>query len=155
MAKGLSTMNQLSISSGLIARTIATLQEGGEQMCETVVFWLGKGTVVDEVYRPQQTVSIDNFHLPGESMRALMDYLKQDRRRILAQVHSHPGEAFHSRADDKWAVIRHEGAMSLVLPQFARATTVENFCEQTATFALSHDDRWLQVPSSDAVHITV
>lgn len=148
-------MTRLSVSSSLVEQTIATLQDGGKQMCETVVFWLGKGTMVDEVYRPLQSVRFDNFHLPGESMRALMDYLKRDRRRILAQVHSHPGAAFHSKADDIWAVIRHEGALSLVLPQFASSTTLLNFCTQTATFSLSQDDRWLQLPTDEAVLITV
>jgi hypothetical protein len=82
-----------------------------------------------------------------------MEYLKRDRRRILAQVHSHPEQAFHSKADDKWAVIRHEGALSLVLPRFAFATTSSNFFEQAVTFSLSVDDNWLQVQTGEVVTI--
>lgn len=144
-------MNKLSIPAALVAKTIDVLQEGGKQRCETVVFWLGKGDVADEVYRPEQSVAVDYFHLPGSSMRSLMDYLKKDRRRILAQVHSHPGQAFHSKADDKWAVIRHEGALSLVLPTFASTTTLANFYEQAATFSLSAEDKWLEVNTLDVV----
>ena len=154
MAKDVPTMSELLISPALVEQTISVLQDGGKEQCETVVFWLGKGSTVDEVYRPQQRVSIDYFHLPSESMRALMNYLKRDRRRILAQVHSHPGDAFHSKADDSWAVIRHEGALSLVLPKFARATMLHNFYEQTATFSLSPDDKWLQIPTGDVISIT-
>jgi proteasome lid subunit RPN8/RPN11 len=146
-------MSGLSISSALVEQTFAVLQEGGTRRCETVVFWLGKGSTVDEVYRPEQSVSIDYFHLPSESMRSLMNYLKRDRRRILAQVHSHPGDAFHSKADDDWAVIRHEGALSLVLPRFASTAMLHNFSEQTATFSLSPDDKWLEVPTGDVVSI--
>lgn len=146
-------MSKLLISSSLVEQTIAVLQEGGEKMCETVVFWLGKGETVNEVYRPMQSVSVDYFHLPSESMRSLMDYLKRDRRRILAQVHSHPGDAYHSKADDQWAVIRHQGALSLVLPRFARATTLQNFSEQTATYSLSAADKWLEVRTADVVSI--
>ncbi len=147
-------MNKLLISEELVQKTIAVLQEGGVKQCETVVFWLGKGNTVDEIYRPEQRVSIDYFHLSSESMRSLMNYLKRDRRRILAQMHSHPGEAFHSKADDDWAVIRHEGALSLVLPTFASTTKLHNFYEQTATFSLSREDKWLRVPTGDAVSIT-
>lgn len=147
-------MNKLLISQELVQKTITVLQEGGVKQCETVVFWLGKGNTVDEVYRPEQSVSIDYFRLTSESMRSLMNYLKRDRRRILAQMHSHPGEAFHSKADDDWAVIRHEGALSLVLPTFASTTTLHNFYEQTATFSLSPDDKWLRVPTGNAVSIT-
>jgi proteasome lid subunit RPN8/RPN11 len=146
-------MNKLSIPAELVAKTIEVLQDGGKQECETVVFWLGKGDVVDEVYRPQQSVSVDYFHLPSSSMRSLMDYLKKDRRRILAQVHSHPGQAFHSKADDEWAVIRHQGALSLVLPRFARTTTLQDFLEEAATFTLSAEDKWLEVDTSDVVSV--
>ena len=147
-------MSNLSISAALIGQTIELLQQGGRKACETVVFWLGKGDTVDEVYCPVQSVAVDYFHLPSASMRLLMDHLKQDRRRILAQVHSHPGQAFHSKADDEWAVIRHQGALSLVLPKFASTTTLTNFYEQTATFALSAEDKWLEVGTADAVLIT-
>jgi hypothetical protein len=153
MAKGVPKMNGLLISPAHIEQTIAALHEGGKKRCETVVFWLGKGDTVDEVYRPEQSVSIDYFHLPSESIRTLMSYLKHDRRRILAQVHSHPGEAFHSKADDDWAVIRHEGALSLVLPRFASSTMLNNFLDETATFSLSHDDKWLEVSTGDVVSI--
>lgn len=155
MENGASEMSKLLISHMLVKQTIAVLQEGGERMCETVVFWLGKGETVDEVYRPHQSVSIDYFHLPGASMRSLMDYLKRDRRRILAQVHSHPGEAYHSKADDQWAVIRHEGALSLVLPRFAKTATLQNFSTQTATYSLSAQDKWLEVATTDVVSITI
>lgn len=144
-------MSKLSITPALIEQTITILQEGGKKSCETVVFWLGKGSTVDEVYRPDQKVKVDQFYLSNASMRSLMDYLKRDRRRILAQVHSHPGEAFHSKADDEWAVIRHLGALSLVLPTFAHATTLNNFFDQAATFSLSADDKWLEVPTGNVI----
>jgi hypothetical protein len=146
-------MSELLIARELVERTITVLQEGGDKLCETVVFWLGKGNVVDEVYRPEQQVAVDYFHLSSGSMRSLMEYLKRDRRRILAQVHSHPEKAFHSKADDEWAVIRHEGALSLVLPRFAFATTSGNFFEQTATFSLSANDKWLQVKTGEVLAI--
>ncbi|WP_424187703.1 hypothetical protein ACOBQX_07915 [Actinokineospora sp. G85] len=36
----------------------------------------------------------------------------------VARVHSHPGEAFHSRADDANPVLTHQGALSIVVPFF-------------------------------------
>lgn len=38
--------------------------------------------------------------------------------RYAARVHSHPGEAFHSSADDRNPALTHEGALSLVVPYF-------------------------------------
>lgn len=36
----------------------------------------------------------------------------------VARIHSHPGEAFHSAADDANPVLTHAGALSIVVPFF-------------------------------------
>jgi hypothetical protein len=36
----------------------------------------------------------------------------------VARIHSHPGEAFHSRADDANPALSHVGALSVVVPYF-------------------------------------
>ena len=37
---------------------------------------------------------------------------------FVARIHSHPGDAFHSPADDANPVLTHEGALSIVVPFF-------------------------------------
>ena len=37
---------------------------------------------------------------------------------FVARIHSHPGEAFHSAADDANPVLSHVGALSVVVPYF-------------------------------------
>lgn len=37
---------------------------------------------------------------------------------FVARIHSHPGEAFHSAADDVNPVLTHVGALSIVVPYF-------------------------------------
>jgi hypothetical protein len=37
---------------------------------------------------------------------------------FVARIHSHPGEAFHSAADDANPVLTHVGALSIVVPYF-------------------------------------
>src|SRR5471032_483416 len=138
-------MNSLLINEGLVARTVEILQLGGLQNCEAVVLWLGSSNDVREVYRPEQVVDVDYFRLPTQSVRSLMAHLRATRQRVLAQVHSHPGEAFHSRADDKWAIVRHEGALSFVLPRFAAHTDAGTFQDDAAVYRLSAADKWERV----------
>jgi hypothetical protein len=128
--------------------TIAALQRGARRGQERAVLWLARSGARDpvpilEVYEPEQTASVDRFHLPPASIAALMRHLGATRRRIVAQVHSHPGRAFHSDVDAEWAVVRHVGALSLVLPRFARTTTVANFLERAMTYELSADAAWV------------
>jgi proteasome lid subunit RPN8/RPN11 len=75
-------------------------------------------------------------------MAAVFDELRSERLMIVAQVHSHPGDAFHSEADDEWAIVRHEGAYSIVVPRFARGVSVRSFVQDAAVYKLSAEDVW-------------
>lgn len=107
---------------------------------------IGSEIVVSEVWRPEQRAGKGFFHIPPASMQALFTRLRAGRLMVAGQVHTHPMEAFHSQADDAWAIIRHQGALSLVLPYFARATTVSSFLADLASFTLSADDTWEEIP---------
>ncbi len=131
-----------------VAETIHFLQEAGERHSECVVLWLGRRIgeriQVEKVVRPMQQCRVDQFIIPPLSMATLMRELQSSRLMIAAQVHSHPMDAFHSEADDRWAIVRHVGALSLVLPFFAREVTCESFLEEAAVFQLDARDNWLQ-----------
>jgi hypothetical protein len=147
----------LNCSWANLSETLLLLREGEKLNCETVVLWLGLKSDgnyrVSEVYRPQQEVDFDFFRIPSTSMRELMGYLRKTRMRIIAQVHSHPAEAFHSRADDKWAIVRHAGAISVVVPYFARGIDENTFSAEVATFQLSTDDSWTSVNSRSVIKV--
>jgi hypothetical protein len=158
MAQGDATMMpKLNCPQALIEETLAHLRTGGANKCETVVLWLGtlrNGIAeVREVCRPEQQVAVDFFRIGPESMRSLMGRIKETRFQILAQVHSHPEEAFHSIADDTWAIVRHVGAVSIVIPHFAKNTVSMNFGGQAATFQLSSSNRWAEVKFVDVVEV--
>jgi hypothetical protein len=58
--------------------------------------------------------------LTPEVSRWLLRSLRTRDEKLLAQVHSHPGTAFHSFGDDERATSFHPGFMSIVVPRFAR-----------------------------------
>jgi proteasome lid subunit RPN8/RPN11 len=137
----------------VVEQTLEYLQEAGRRESECVVLWLAHrstdDTLVIEAYRPEQTAALDRFVIPSDSMRALMRHLREHRLSLLAQVHSHPGEAFHSWIDDREAIVRHEGALSIVAPYFARSLAADSFAEACASFRLTASDRWDTIPSSE------
>lgn len=140
-------------SSTLVEKTLSLLREAGQSRVECVMLWLGRRTgdhieVVD-AYRPEQISREDMFKIPQASMNQLYGELRRHRLMVAAQVHSHPKEAFHSRADDQWAIVRHEGALSIVVPYFASDTTITNFLDQTKIFQFTKDARWIEVPRED------
>lgn len=151
-------MTKLICSPETLTTTIDHFRVAGRARKECVVFWLVPrqidATRIIEVYRPQQRAHADQFWIPPEAMTDLMRHLRERKLKLAAQVHSHPREAFHSRADDHWAVIRHAGALSIVVPDFAAHTDAGNFMSEAKFYQLSRDDRWVEVERSvDALEL--
>lgn len=132
-----------------IEQTLEHLQVAGQRGNECVVLWLGResagGVEIEAVCRPAQVAGADIFRIPPAAMREIIGILAQHGWMIAAQVHSHPYEAFHSLADDKWAIVRHENALSLVVPYFAAKTTTVSFLQDQKTFKLTADNRWQEL----------
>jgi len=142
-------MNTILVHSAIVADTLAILQKVGRRRSECVVLWLGKygadGIRIEEVYKPGQVASRDIFRIPEDSMENLFLKLRAQKFIVAAQVHTHPKKAFHSYADDEWAIVRHAGALSLVIPFFAKNTSAATFVTDTAVFALSAQNEWIEV----------
>jgi hypothetical protein len=139
----------LVISRELVGLTLTQFQRPGRRQSECVSLWLGKrrdGCIhVEKVWVPEQTAGADFFEIPERSMEALFAEIRKDRLVVAAQIHTHPYEAFHSYADDKWAIVRHTGALSLVVPYFGLKTSPDTLFQDTAVFVLSADNQWLEV----------
>jgi hypothetical protein len=137
-----------------INKTLSELKRVGRWGSECVVLWLGRRCAdsiqVEEVWVPEQKAGRCFFHIPENAMAKLFKELCARRLMIAAQIHTHPGRAFHSEADDKWAIVRHAGALSLVIPYFARNTRLESFKDDTAVFALSVQNHWELVSRESA-----
>lgn len=135
----------------LVGETIEHLKAAGTMRCECLVLWLARRSEdrmhVVMAHRPEQLARRDRFVVDAAEMASLKALLRKERLMIAAQVHSHPKEAFHSFADDEGAFIRHQGALSFVIPYFARASSVATFLEEAALFELQEGNRWVLVPS--------
>lgn len=142
----------IQIPRSVIIATLASLHDGGRRGCESVALWLGKREKmrisISEAYVPEHHASEDYFEMPRTSIAALFDRLRATQTFVAAQVHTHPRDAFHSSADDRWAIVRHVGAVSVVLPDFGLRTTVESFVFDSKVFVLSHENAWEQEEDS-------
>lgn len=157
MEQGEQMTKLLRIHRDLLIETLTTLKRAGHRRKEGITLWLGeRGGAIDEVklpYEPIHEASVDYFHIPPHGVQALMRKMEATETCVVAQIHSHPQEAFHSQADDHWAIVRHIGAFSLVLPNFALLTSLENFMGQVAVFRLGADDQWCQMVAASALEI--
>lgn len=139
-------MSEVTVAAGVVEGTLTELRAGGAAGCERLVLWLGRrrdgGFNVTGGIVPPQECERDRFLVPPSGMAAVFDKLRCERLVVVAQVHSHPGDAFHSEADDELAMVRHKGAFSIVVPRFARGVSVHSFLRDAAVFRLSGDNIW-------------
>lgn len=139
-------MRKMYVPIRIVEETLTALREAGTRDSEAVLLWLGRAAAdtiqVLEAYRPEQEADHDYFRIPPKAMSDLLIHLGETGTFVAAQVHSHPKEAFHSWADDKWAIVRHQSALSLVVPFFATDTIPSNYLDKIAAFELSAKNRW-------------
>jgi hypothetical protein len=118
---------KVSIPADILLATSEALRTYGEDDCEGLVLWLGQRQndntmhVEKALVPPQDSIKSEDgvgYFVTSETLFSLNKYLSESGLRLLAQVHSHPGRAYHSAADDRYCIVTTEGGFSIVVPDF-------------------------------------
>jgi hypothetical protein len=111
----------LRLASDIVQRTFSTLRECGRGECECVVYWIGpsESNLVNGVEHPIHRRSPFGYEINDHWLTDFWNRLAASKHSVKAQVHTHPGEAFHSASDDNWPIVSQEGFLSIVIPDFA------------------------------------
>ncbi|MDP9470645.1 MAG: hypothetical protein M3Q71_08250 [Chloroflexota bacterium] len=136
------------------------LRRVGEHASEGFALWAGtlEGTAfhVRETVIPAQrelrtgggvAVVVD-----GDELHRLNLWLYEHRMTLIAQLHSHPGAAYHSPTDDALPIATAVGSLSLVVPDFARAPFALDRC---AVYRLAGDGAWVELAPAQARELIV
>jgi hypothetical protein len=126
----LKDVRTVHVGSSHIAKTLEVLRRFGAARCEGLVLWVGEvegeRAVVDDVWVPRQRPIRSEqgvgYFVEADVLFELNRQLAASKRRLIAQIHSHPGEAYHSETDDAYAIVTTEGGFSLVVPDFGQAS---------------------------------
>jgi len=78
----------------------------------------------------------------GDELFRLSVHLFEAGLQLVAQLHSHPGSAYHSDTDDTFPIATTAGAFSLVVPDFACAPFALDRC---AVYRLIPGDGWVEL----------
>lgn len=117
-----SSIETYYIPTAVLHETQRYIEEHGQQGSEAYVFWAG--TAVDtEAYittcvYPTANARHGGVKVPLDKMTEINLALRDRDQVILAQAHSHPGEALHSPVDEERAVSFHDGFASIIVPDF-------------------------------------
>ena len=121
----------ITIRRAVIKKMLDTMRDFGSHGWEVLVLWLGeidpasgKAHVIQAFVPNQKPISSEKgvgYFVSGETLFQLNRDLSESGLRLIAQVHSHPQEAYHSDADDRYAIVTAQGGLSLVVPDFGSA----------------------------------
>ena len=125
---------QFYIPKAIWEQTLVTIRRYGLNNSEGFVFWGGGigasgEAYITTVYLPNHPPQGSRAHPAPNAMRQLVRSLHSADQKLLAQVHSHPGEAYHSYGDDQNAASYHPGYISIVIPDFGKGVTTLRQCE--------------------------
>jgi len=118
------TEKRLVLAKSCFDGLVEALAPANRRCHEGVALLLGKiedGVgVAAHAVRPDAVTTRGSFHIPASEMAKVVALATRLRFAIIAQVHTHPGEAFHSEGDQEGANIRYNGFFSLVIPEYGR-----------------------------------
>ena len=126
-ADGLINASTFNVPAGIVAETLDVIGKAGQSGYEAFVIWGGRWTADDAIdvtsaylptQTPHQTPEGLAVTLEGEALFAANMSMFERGEILVAQVHSHPTEAFHSELDDAMPIVTLRGALSGVVPDF-------------------------------------
>lgn len=147
---GLLGVQSVHVPRSLALKAHAYLQQVGEQGLEGFTLWAGvrDGTafyVRSTVVPAQRSLRRSNgvcVSVGAEELHRLNVWLFEQQMLLLAQLHSHPGRAYHSDTDDTYPIATAAGSLSLVIPDFARRPFALGRC---AVYRLFPQAGWVRL----------
>lgn len=111
----------LRLARDTVQTTFRTLRECGRGECECAVYWTGPAgeDLVDGFEHPIHKRSPFCYEVDDDWLTQFWKRLAASKRSVKVQVHTHPGEAFHSSSDDTWPIVSQADFVSIVIPDFA------------------------------------
>lgn len=145
------TATSIEIDSELLARSEDSLRAAGRDGCELFVLWSGRQNgerceILDgHVPRQSSYKSKDGLlvRVEGAALHKLNAWLFQNRQTLIAQLHAHPDDAYHSDTDDSYPIVTQLGGLSLVAATFCSEGLIS---DSTAVFRL-REEGWVAEPT--------
>jgi hypothetical protein len=159
LSSKLTDIEKLRVARSVVDDTMRMLRESGREGMEAIVLWAGTFSSttsfdVGLVIRPRQTAyrSSDGLlaAVDDDEIFRVNRAVSEHGMRLVAQLHTHPGDAYHSDTDDHHALVTARGGFSLVVPFFASGGFD---LDVVAVYRLEVGNTWQPLPSRHAEEI--
>lgn len=115
-------IKKIDITKSILNSTFEFLQKYGQEDLESHALWVGQKTDtvfrVSDVWFPKQTNTPISYEVPEEEEFRINKKLNNESLILMCQIHTHPGDAFHSNTDDEGSALVLPGSLSIVIPDY-------------------------------------
>ena len=155
---GFQEISKIIIPSECIQKAYVLMRYAGEKRVEGVALFAGfekdNEFCITQTIIPKQTAYRLELGLlyavDGEELHRINVWLYENNLSIIAQIHSHPNEAYHSDTDDAYPIVATKGGISIVVPRFAvDPIDIKNW----AVYRLSSENDWVELSYSETKKI--
>ncbi len=123
-----SKIHHVNIPNRLFKKTIQQFQKAGLEFKENIAYWIGelddKDAEISKVIFAEDYPKFKNSRcfakVPLQSTFMIAEQIHKTNHILVAQIHSHPAEAFHSLLDNERPISHRRGLFSIVVPYFGR-----------------------------------
>jgi hypothetical protein len=110
------------LAKEMLEETFEHFRKCGHGREECQALWISSWNTpetLSRVIHSKHAAHFGGFVLDDAWLNAFWLDLGNTNNGVRVQVHTHPGEAFHSKTDDDFPIIHKPGFLSLVIPNFA------------------------------------
>lgn len=151
---GFLDITYFEIQNDCLNQAYSFLKKAGTKSFEAVALFAGRiencNAFISEVVCPLQESSRSEYGLmytvDGKELHRINLWLYKNNLKLIAQIHSHPTEAYHSETDDEFPIVTTLGGLSIVVPYFAKDTL--NHLDW-AYYRLLSETHWKELDKSE------
>jgi len=131
----------------IFKKTLEFFRKFGEKFLETLALWVGIELSdvfkIKEVWFPNQENSIISYYVSDIDVHLINVKLNKMKYSAIAQIHTHPDNAYHSQIDDQYPILVLPGSFSIVVPDLGNIS-LNKILNEMAIYRLISGDWILQ-----------
>jgi hypothetical protein len=156
---GLAHVKKVIVPSACVEEAHSHLRRVGHEGLEGFALWAGelngdtflvRANIIPEQHGLRSDLGVCVV-VGGDELHRINVWLYEHDMTLIAQLHSHPNEAYHSTTDDTYPIATTIGSLSLVVPDFAREKFSLSNC---AVYRLRPPHGWVKL-SLDEVELLI
>ena len=115
-------LKRIKLPNEILMESFEIFRYYGDLNHEVSIIWVGKrennNFIIEDVWLPDQECTMISFYIPSHETHNISKELYNKNLELIAQLHTHPTNAFHSPIDDRGSMLLFNGQLSIVIPNF-------------------------------------